>query len=733
MRMEENDNNQTKRKIDRLLAEKDKLISKKEREILEKEMRLKDLHQSKIVRPAIMLQSFLRSGKKKLLEVEAAVFRLAKKHLGEQAMDYLAPVFRRKFKTRQVCAKNEKWDGPLVSAVTPYYNRAETIQKTIASVLGQTFQNFEYIIVDDGSIDEKSIKVFDKIENPKIEKIRQKNQGVAAARNAGIAQAKGKYIICLDSDDNLDPTYIEKMAALLETNPECDIAYSHIQSFGFDNEIYREPEFDAKKLYRGNFLTTAAMFRKEYWKKAGGYKPEIGYEDWELWLNMVEHGACARLFPEAIFHYRREGESRYTHDLKKDRENAKKIRELHPRYLQNIKKFSQKFIPARYVWKDNSQYVNLEDAADYRSPEKEKKNVLVLLNWLTFGGAETVVYNFCSKLKDKYNFYFVTGLPSENEWESKFRGISDNIFHLPNLFRDEKSYEDFVANFVKTRSIDVAHIIHSSVFFPMLEGLKKKFPKLEIVNTAFNTKADHFWNAKKIASLIDIFTTDNTKVVPVFEENFPRSKPIKVIPNGIDCHGRFNFSNYDRERERGEMGIEPNDVAVYFISRLSEEKGIDIFLKAAKAVLQKKSNNIKFFVIGDGPMKGKVLHKIRKAGNQNLKYLGYQEDIPKFLSTADVFVLPSRIEGFPVSNVEAMAMKVCVIAADVGGVSDAVQDGKTGFLVPQDDPQAIADRIMMLANDGELAKKVAEEGRKAVEEKFSVEAMAEQYGKIYGE
>src|SRR3546814_7916773 len=99
--------------------------------------------------------------------------------------------------------------------------------ENIRSVLGQTFQNFEYIVVDDGSPDTNAQEYLKKVQHPKITVLHQENQGVAAARNMGIVHAKGKYILCLDSDDLIEPTYIEMAVLMLEANPMISRSEAH--------------------------------------------------------------------------------------------------------------------------------------------------------------------------------------------------------------------------------------------------------------------------------------------------------------------------------------------------------------------------------------------------------------------------------------------------------------------------------------------------------------------------
>lgn len=233
---------------------------------------------------------------------------------------------------------NTKWtDSPyIVSVVIPYFNRESTIDDTINSLALQTLQNFEIIIVDDGSTDEASIRKLIEIkkENKKINIIHQKNQGVAAARNNGISKAVGKYIVCLDSDDMLEPTYIEKCTILLEANPGVAIVSSHRNDFGVIDESMENREYNPIELYSNNMVITAAQFRKNAWEHSGGYKSNIGYEDWEFWLSLAEHGFWGKLIPEYLFLYRVAMSSRFVQDKEAHWKNIKLIQSLHKSYVK---------------------------------------------------------------------------------------------------------------------------------------------------------------------------------------------------------------------------------------------------------------------------------------------------------------------------------------------------------------------------------------------------------------
>ena len=701
--------------------------------IQEQADQLADLQSSRIVGPAIRLRDWMRclvrNANAKISAVEARVMRFSKKHLNQGSRDFINPILPRKYRIQTVHVTNELWEGPLISIVTPHYNQGTFLSDTVESVLHQTFQNFEYIIVDDGSTDEDSRRAFDRIEHKKIRKLKQSNQGVAAARNLGISVSKGKYILCLDSDDQIDPTYVEKALILLETRPNVDIVYSHMRFFGIEERIYKEPEFDASTLYTSNIMTTAAIFRRNAWEQVGGFKSGIGFEDWEFWINLVENGSVAALLPEPLFLYRRAALSRYVEDKKREEENVRVIHSLHPNYKRAIQRRFRDAAIKRYKFERKSQFINLENPALYRK-SKEKKNVLLVMPWLTFGGAEMVTYNYCSRLQDDFNLFVVTGIKSENEWEYRFKEFSDSIYHLPNIISDASQYDDFLVEFVKTRGIDVIHSVHNSVLYPMLLRIKTEFPEIRIISTVFNEHSDHFENSLENSCHIDRFVTDNAVVKRAYaDQNIDN---VSVIPNGIDCWKKFNPALYDRHTQRRKLGLEADDMAVFFIGRLSPEKNPDVFVRAAAMVIE-RCDNARFFIIGDGPMRGEIERMLSKIADSRLKFLGYQSDIPLYLCSADIFVLPSKIEGCPSSNIEAMAMGVCVISTDVGGVRDAVQDGKTGFLVSPNSAKEIADKILEVGGNAALLSLIRKNARKLVEERFSVDRLSESYRNLYSE
>lgn len=623
---------------------------------------------------------------------------------------------------------------PLVSVVIPYYNRADTIDETLESLEKQTFIDFEVIVVDDKSSDKESIKKLDKLKAAKI--IRHKtNQGVAAARNSGIAAANGMYVICLDSDDVLEETFIEKSVIILETDPDVALVSTYQDAFGVVNELFVKHPYDPLRLLEDNMVITAAMFRRAAWEQTGGYKPDIGYEDWEFWLTLAENGYWGKQLPEPLFKYRTSMQSRYVEDKDVHWKNIKTIRNIHEGYKKRIRSLMAERRSEKHVVSAETALINMNDPKVYSRKIDDKPNVLIAMPWMTFGGAETLIYNLCRQTMDEYNISFVTGLASENEWEYKFREISHDIYHLPNLFEDKELYVEFLSNFIRTRKIEILHLIHTDFVFEMLPRLKKEFPNLKVVVTMFNDRVPNYV-AGVVAQQkhIDIVTSDNQKTVASFKERLSDNANLKAIPNGIDGINEFSPALFDRKQEREKLKLHADDLAVFFVGRLSEEKNPDVFVDVAGRILDThKNKKIKFYIIGDGPMRHDIEKQLNTIHSDGITYLGYQSEVARYLGAADVFVLPSAIEGFPLSILEAMAMKVVVIASRVGAIPDVIKHGHNGYIVEPGSVNEIEKIIIELESDRKKVEKIKRTEREILERTYSHTQLGRNYKNLYEE
>ena len=193
-----------------------------------------------------------------------------------------------------------------ISVIIPCYNQGKYINEAVTSVLSQTYQDVEIIIVNDGSTDDYTIKLLKNYNRPNTKILHTTNQGLASARNNGIKEAIGKYILPLDADDKIEPTYLEKAVKILDEHPDTGIVYCHAQYFGASNEIWGLPDYSPEKMLLDNIIFCSGFFRKKDWETVGGYNPNMkyGWEDWDFWLSLIELGRNVYKIPEILFYYR---------------------------------------------------------------------------------------------------------------------------------------------------------------------------------------------------------------------------------------------------------------------------------------------------------------------------------------------------------------------------------------------------------------------------------------------
>lgn len=203
---------------------------------------------------------------------------------------------------------NRQAQSPTVSVMIPYYNCKEYIVETVQSVLNQSYQNFEIIIVDDGSAPEHADYLREFLaDKPAIRYAVQNNQGVAAARNHAARLAGGKYFLFLDSDDLILPDYIEKCVTVLENNPDCKLVYPLAEYFDAQEGLWNLPDYDGlESLLKGNRIPIISMHRAEDFVSLGGFDENLTtHEDWDLWIRLLSNGGTVIRIPEVLFRYRK--------------------------------------------------------------------------------------------------------------------------------------------------------------------------------------------------------------------------------------------------------------------------------------------------------------------------------------------------------------------------------------------------------------------------------------------
>ena len=214
-------------------------------------------------------------------------------------------------------------------------------------------------------------------------------------------------------------------------------------------------------------------------------------------------------------------------------------------------------------------------------------------------------------------------------------------------------------------------------------------------------------------------------------ESGVKKSMVVAIPNGIDL-APYKVAWKKRQAEsRGASA--KRGFLVGTVARLHRQKALDVMLEAAKLVLASEPST-RFVIAGTGPMEDQLKAKIRELKLEPyVKMPGFVSDVPAFLAGLDIYVLSSDYEGIALALVEATASGLPVVATAVGGVPEVIVDGFNGLLVPPRQPKALAQAIVRLLVDPDLARRMGDAGRKRAEELFDAKVMAEKTVKVYEE
>ncbi len=198
-------------------------------------------------------------------------------------------------------------NNPLVSVIVPCYNQAQYLPETLDTVLAQTYQDWECVIVDDGSPDNTAEVAKAYLEKEaRFKYVRKENGGLASARNYGIAHSEGEYILPLDSDDLIGVSYLEDAMAHFAEHPETKVVCCLAEKFGAENGRWELPDYSYEGLVGWNVLFCSCVYRRSDYNKTNGYNTNMkyGFEDWDFWLSFLKKDDAVYRIPKVLFYYR---------------------------------------------------------------------------------------------------------------------------------------------------------------------------------------------------------------------------------------------------------------------------------------------------------------------------------------------------------------------------------------------------------------------------------------------
>ncbi len=355
-----------------------------------------------------------------------------------------------------------------------------------------------------------------------------------------------------------------------------------------------------------------------------------------------------------------------------------------------------------------------------------------------FGGGYRVFLQIMERLsKDTFNIFSCCPFNHEQKERLKASGV-----RIINTTLDNNPFVSILKLSKIMRSENI-HIVHTQGgrddFYARVAGRIAKVPV--VVNTVATLVEgyDVTFLKKIVYVLCDRLTERFVDQFIVVSESLRKTiirnhgiQPDKVIKiyNGIELD-QYQPHPGSREKIRKEFLISEEEFLVGTAGRLVYEKGIEFLIRSVQKVL-KTFPKTKFLLVGDGPLKMKLENLARELGiMEYCIFSGFRDDIPEILSSLDLFVLPSILEGHPIVILEAMAMAKPIVASDINGVREQIENGRTGVLVPRGDPQALAEAINQMLKERIEANKLGMEARKQVEEIFDIRRQVALHEEVY--
>lgn len=578
---------------------------------------------------------------------------------------------------------------PQVTIVTAYFNGDTYIDKTINSVLNQTFPCWEWIIVNDGSTKEESIKKLEEIEkiDKRIKVVHKENSGLAATRDYGakLASPSSKYLFFLDDDDLINKTYLECAYWTLQTNKEAAWAYTDVVNF--EGEEFKWIKwFDSEIEKKENLLVATAMIRKKDFLEVNGYelREKSVNEDWNLWLKLLSKGKRPIRMNFDGFWYRRKLQNS---ELQRSKENRKRALEIIKETGKQIKEEVEAFQYPKQDYKWELIQEECEENVNYQIKDNGKINILMIIPWMVTGGADKFNLDLIKRInKNKFNVIIVTTEPNTNEWRQEFE--EQAIVYDLTTFLDKKYWLAFINNLIKQYRIDIIFNTNSVVGYSMIPYLKAKYPEIPIMDYVhmeewYNRCGGYSRDSSLVSSCLDKTLVCNKNSEKILVEYFGRKQEeVETVYIGVDEQA-FDPQKYEKEKILKEFGIEnnKNKYVVSYICRISEQKRPMLLVEILRALKEKRQDFI-CLIAGDGPMLEKVKKMLKRHDLlEDVIMLGNVKETGKIYKISDVTINCSIKEGLALTAYESLSMGVPVVTADVGGQAELINK-EVGVVVP---------------------------------------------------
>ena len=575
--------------------------------------------------------------------------------------------------------------NPLISVVVPFFNSGKYIEQTINSVLNQTFPYYEILIIDDGSKDEESLEKLKEIEklDKRIKVFHKENEGLAATRDFGASKSSTscKYLMFLDDDDLIEPTFLECGYWTLETNKEASWAYSDSVGFGTQEYVWNK-YFDSDKMKKVNELVSEALVRKSDFELVNGYelREKSINEDWNFWLKLLSKGK----YPVHMSFYGQWYRRKETGELQKANDNKKRALEIINETASKITKRVEAIQYPRYRYNYDLIPEKLESIVLPEQENNRKINLLFIMPWMITGGADLFNLNLVKGLdKNKFTVTIITTEPNKNVLRQEFEKYA--IVYDLTSFLDQKYWLAFIEYIIKKENINLILNSNSKFGYIILPYIKSKYINIPILDYVhmeewYNRNGGYSRYSAMYESVIDKTLVCNENSRKILINHFEKSEDeVETVYIGVD-ENKFNPEIYNKQKIRQKYLQKcENKKILSYICRISEQKRPLLFLQII-AKLKQKRQDFKVLVVGDGNLLNKMKEKAKELNiYDDIVFTGSLKDTAEIYAISDLTINCSLKEGLALTSYESLSMGVPVVSSDVGGQKELITNdvGKT--------------------------------------------------------
>ena len=581
-------------------------------------------------------------------------------------------------------------NNPVISIITPYFNGQDYIEETAKSVLRQTFSNFEWIIVDDGSSKEgkEKLQQIEKMDSRiKVFTNSYSSRGPAQTRDFGIRNSakSSKYIVFLDADDLYNKTFLECSYWTLETHPEASWTYTDSVNFGAKNFLWRK-WYDVEWELRENILLVSACVRKADLIEVGGFelKEKKVYEDWYLWIKLIKAGKFPVRMNSLLTYYRqKKGTSELKSSNEENKKNALRIIEEAKRDIVDYKDAIQ-FPKYDYNWEEiKDEIIKIKD-----TQKSNKINILMIIPWMVTGGADRFNLDLIKRMdRKKFSFTIISTMPSKNEWRRQFEKYA-TIYDLT-TFLEMKDWIGFINYIIKKNNIKLIFNSNSEFGYRILPYLKAKYPQISITDFVhmeewYIRNGGFSRDSSIMQNVIDKTFTCNENSRNIFINYFKRNESeIKTIYIGVD-EKKFDPQKYNKEEiidKINDKRLSRDKIIISYICRIAEQKRPYLMLEVVKKLAEIRENFV-VVVAGEGSLLNGLKKIVKKEKLDDFfVFVGNKKNTEEIYAISDLTLNTSIKEGLALTSYESLAMGVPVVSSDVGGQKELINK-EVGVTVP---------------------------------------------------